>query len=137
MFKLFDPNSGCFAKYDAFCSHIFDYACLKRKAYSYQKVRNYKKIVCITNIFENGWWEDAYPLSFPSGSTPGHKLQKPPTNLAYRSHLAPLVLFLFTKRKSQKGGHGTMAPLLNKLLRAGFRQGEALGYLITLTRRAK
>ena len=24
---LFDPNSECFAKYDAFGSHIFDYAC--------------------------------------------------------------------------------------------------------------
>ena len=27
-------------------------------------------------------------------------------NLAYFSHLAPLVLFLFTKRQSQKGGGG-------------------------------
>ena len=41
-------------------------------------VRNYRKIVCIKNIFENGWWEDAYPSSFPSGFAPGHKLQKPP-----------------------------------------------------------
>ena len=32
LFKFFDPNSECFAKYDAFCSHISDYACLKRKA---------------------------------------------------------------------------------------------------------
>ena len=30
-----------------------------------------------------------------------------------------------------------MAPPLNTLLRAGFRQGKALGYLITLIRRAK
>ena len=29
--KFFDPNYKCFAKYDAFCSHIFDYACLRRK----------------------------------------------------------------------------------------------------------
>ena len=28
LFKFFDPNSDCFARYDAFCSHIFDYACL-------------------------------------------------------------------------------------------------------------
>ena len=41
-------------------------------------VRNYRKIVCIRNIFENGWWEDAYPLFYPSGFAPGHKLQKPP-----------------------------------------------------------
>ena len=32
-------------------------------------------------------------------------------NLAYFSHLAPLILFVFTKRQSQKGrGHGTMSP---------------------------
>ena len=31
LLKLFDPNSKCFAKYNAFCSHIFDYAYLKRK----------------------------------------------------------------------------------------------------------
>ena len=24
LFKFFDPNSECFAKYDAFCSHILD-----------------------------------------------------------------------------------------------------------------
>ena len=28
-FKFFYPNSECFVKYDAFCSHIFDYACLR------------------------------------------------------------------------------------------------------------
>ena len=33
MFKFFDPSSVCFAKYDAFCLHIFDFACLRRKAY--------------------------------------------------------------------------------------------------------
>ena len=59
------------------------------------------------------------------------------TNLAYFSHLAPLVLFLFTKGQSQKRGYGTIVPLLNTLLRAGYRQRETLGYLITLTGRAK
>ena len=34
---LFAPNPECFAKYDAFYSHIFDYACLGRKAYCYRK----------------------------------------------------------------------------------------------------
>ena len=24
LFKFFDPNSECFAKYDAFCSYVFD-----------------------------------------------------------------------------------------------------------------
>ena len=69
-----------------------------------KEVQNYKKIVCIKNIFENGWWEDAYPSFYPSGFAPGHKLQKPSKSLAYFSHLAPLVLLLFTKRQSQKGG---------------------------------
>ena len=37
-------------------------------------------------------------------------------NLAYLSHLAPLTLFFFTKKQSQKErGHGTMPPPLNTL----------------------
>ena len=35
--KFFASNSACFTKYDAFCSCIFDYACLGRKAYCYRK----------------------------------------------------------------------------------------------------
>ena len=42
-----------------------------------KEVRNYEKIVYIKNIFENGWWEDAYSSSYSPESTPGHKLQKP------------------------------------------------------------
>ena len=67
----------------------------------------------IKNIFENGWWEDAYPSSYPPVSAPGHKLQRPSKESGmYFSHLAPLILFFFTKRQSQKeGGHGSMPPL--------------------------
>ena len=59
LFKLFDPNFECITLYDAFCLHIFDYACLRRIAI--EEVRNYGKIVglYIKNIFENGWWVDA------------------------------------------------------------------------------
>ena len=39
-----------------------------------EEVRNYRKFVYMKNIFENDWWEDAYPSSYPSGSAPGHKL---------------------------------------------------------------
>ena len=46
-------------KYDAFSSHIFDYACLGFIAI--EEVRNCTKTVYIKRIFENGWWEDAYP----------------------------------------------------------------------------
>ena len=58
-------------------------------------------------------------------------------NLAYFSHLAPFVLFLFVKRQSQKGGPWHNGPPLNKLLRLGFGQREAQGYLITLIGRTK
>ena len=93
MFKFFDPNSGCFAKYDAFCSLIFNYACLRLIAI--EGIRNYKKIVCIKNIFENDWWEDAYPLSYPFGFAPGHKLQKPPKELGIFQSLGTISIVLF------------------------------------------
>ena len=65
------------------------------------------------NHFRNGWWESAYPSSYPLAIS--HRNHQ--KSLAYFSHLAPLALFFFTKRRSQKGGgeHGTMAPL-NSLL---------------------
>ena len=37
------PKSECLTKYDAFCSHIFDYMCLERKAYCYQKGSKLRK----------------------------------------------------------------------------------------------
>ena len=37
LFQFFAPKSECFTKYDAFCSCIFDHACLGRKAYCYRK----------------------------------------------------------------------------------------------------
>ena len=37
LFKFFDPDSECFAKYDAFGAHIFDYACLRRIGLSLSK----------------------------------------------------------------------------------------------------
>ena len=63
LFKFFDPDSECFAKYDAFGAHIFDYACLRRRLFALEEVRSYGKTVYIKNYFENGWWEDAC-LSF-------------------------------------------------------------------------
>ena len=64
LFKLFDPNSECFTSYDAFCSYIFDYACLRRIAN--EEIRNDGKIVglYIKNIFENGWIHTPQPM-FP------------------------------------------------------------------------
>ena len=123
MFKFFDPNSECFAKYDAFCLLIFNYACLGVRLVAIEEVRNYRKFVCIKNIFENGWWQDAYPSSYLSGFAPGHKLQKPSKESdIFQSLVAPSVLFFFTKRQNQKGGHITMAPPLNTLLKTGCGQ---------------
>ena len=112
MFKFFDFNSECFAKYDTFCSHIFNYACLRRKAYvAIEEVRNYRKIVYIKNTFENGWWEDAYTSSYPSGFAPGHKLQKPSKESGIFQSLGTISIVPSTKRQIQNGRrHGTIAP---------------------------
>ena len=43
------PNFECFTKYDVFCSHSFEYACLRQatQAYCYKEVRSYGKVLCI------------------------------------------------------------------------------------------
>ena len=43
-------------------------------------------------------------------------------NLAYFSHLAPLILFFLLKGRVKREGHGTMVSPLNTLLWTGFRQ---------------
>ena len=50
-----DPNSEYFTKYGAFCSHIFNCACLRRKAYCYRRGSKLWKFVFIKNIVEKGW----------------------------------------------------------------------------------
>ena len=37
LFQFFDPNSEYFTKYGAFCSHIFNCACLRRKDCCYRR----------------------------------------------------------------------------------------------------
>ena len=48
------------------------------KAYCYEEVRNYGKILFIQNIVENGWWGGCIRsiLHIPSGSAPGCKITK-------------------------------------------------------------
>ena len=72
----FDFILECFANYAAFCTHIFDCACLRCKAYWYQRgLKLWKNCrIRIKNIFENGWWEDAYPSSYLPVFAPDHKL---------------------------------------------------------------
>ena len=50
-------------KYDAFCTHSFDNACLRRLKhnYCYEEVQNYGKILFFQSIVENGWWGGCIP----------------------------------------------------------------------------
>ena len=51
--KFFAPKSECFTKYEAFCSHTFDYACLGRKAYCYRKgLKLWKKLHSLNTCFK-------------------------------------------------------------------------------------
>ena len=50
--------------------------------------------------------EDVYPSSYPSGSAPGNKLQKPLKEAGIFQSFGTINLFFFTKRRSQKGGGG-------------------------------
>ena len=65
-----------------------------------------KKIVYINSIFENVWWENAYPSSYPVDPSLAIIYGNHQKSQVYFSHLAPLILFFFTKRQSQKGGGG-------------------------------
>ena len=66
-----------------------------------EEVRNYGKIVYIKNIFENDWWKDAYPSSYPLDPPRAIRYRDYQKSLAYYSHLAPLVLFFFIKRQEE------------------------------------
>ena len=65
------------------------------KLIAFEEVRNYEKIVYIKNIFENGWWEDAYSSSYPLDPPLAISYRNHQMSLAYFSPLAPLVLFFF------------------------------------------
>ena len=69
-----------------------------------------KKIVYINSIFENVWWEDAYPSSYPVDPSLAIIYGNHQKSQVYFSHLSPLILFFFTKRQSQKGGGGRAWP---------------------------
>ena len=60
-----------------------------------EEVRNYGKIVglYIKNIFENGWWVDAYPSTYPPGSAPGISYENHQKSLAYLS--SRFLLFFY------------------------------------------
>ena len=70
----------------------------------------------IKNSFENGWWEDAYSsssLTYPLDPPLAISYKNHQNSLAYFNHLAPLILFCFTKRQIESKGEKTWpnAPL--------------------------
>ena len=61
-----------------------------------------KKTVYMKNISENGWWEDAYPSSYPTESAPGHKLQKTSKESGtFQSLVTINFVFFYYKAKSK------------------------------------
>ena len=93
MLIFFDPNSEYFAKYVAFCSHIFDFACFSLIAI--EEVRNMEKLDTSKTCLKMAGGKDAYPLSYPHESVPGTSCRNHQKSLAYFSHFVPLVLFYY------------------------------------------
>ena len=95
----------CFARYDAFRSLIFDYACVMLIAI--EEVRNYGKIVCIKNILKMvGVRMHTYPASYPPGSAPGHKQQKPSKESGMFQCLGTVNFVLLLLKGTVKWGGG-------------------------------
>ena len=70
-----------------------------------EEARNYGKIVYIKNMFENGWWEYAYPhLTPPPGSAPGHKQRKPSKKSGIFQSLDTMNLDSVLLKGKVKGG---------------------------------
>ena len=69
-----------------------------------EEVPNYRKIVCIKSILKMAGGRMHTPHPTPLDSPLAISYRNRQKNLAYFSHLALLILFLFTKRQSQKGG---------------------------------
>ena len=122
MFKFFDPCFECFAKYDAFCAHIFDYSCLRRKAYCYGRGSKLYKIVCTKTFLKMAGGRMHIPHPTPLDPPLAISCRNHQKSLAYFNHLASLILFFFTKMQSQNGGGRAWhnAPHLNTLVRLGF-----------------
>ena len=111
LFKFFDSNSEHFSKYDAFCSQIFNYACLRRKTYCYRRGSTLWK----NYIYQKHSWKRVVRwLHTPHPTPPLH----PPLAISYKSnqksliyfsHLALFDFFLLkskVKREGRWGGGG-------------------------------
>ena len=76
-----------------------------------EEVRNCRKLYASKTFLKMAGWRMHIPHPTPLDSPLAISYKNHQNNVTYFSHLAPLVLFFFTKRQSQKGeGHGTKAP---------------------------
>ena len=115
----------------AFCSHIFDCACLRRKAYCYQRASKLRKNCILQKAFlktADGRMHTPHPIPLDRSLAISCRSQlKSLAFKVYFSHLAPLILFFFTKKHSQKeGGMVQCPPLLNTLLQRIYKIYTAL-----------
>ena len=94
MFKFFYPNSDCFAKYGTFCSHIFNYACLRLGLAAIEQVRNYRKLYASKTFLKMAGGRMHIPHPTPLDSSLAINYRNHQKNLAYFSHLASSVVFL-------------------------------------------
>ena len=100
MFKFFDLNSECFAKYDSFCSHIFNYACLKLS----KRSEIIEKFYTSKSFLKMAGGRMHIPHPAPLDSPLAISNRNHQKNLAYFSHLARLVLFFLLKGRVKRGG---------------------------------
>ena len=111
LFKLFDPNLSASQNMMHFVRTFSIMRAQGVRLIANEEVRNYGKIVYIQNNFENGWYKMHTPHPTPLDPPLAISYRNHQKSMAYFSYLAQLILFLFTKRQSQKGeGHGPMPP---------------------------
>ena len=84
----------------------------------------------IKSVFNNGWWVDAYPSSYPLD--PPLVVRYGNYYKRYFSHLGPLVLLFFTKGQSQNRGPRHNALPLNTLMPRILRLGACERIIVHL-----
>ena len=92
-----------------------------------EEARNYGKNVYIKTFSKmaGGEMHISHPIPLDPPLAISYKNHQ--KSLAYFSHLAPLILLVFTKRLSQKEGHGVMPPPPLNTIRAGGRAVDVGG----------
>ena len=84
----------CQNRYDAFCSHVFDYACLRRNLRLILLSKRFK-------IMEKLYTSKTFlKMAGGRGSASDHKLQKPSKESGIFYSLGTTIFFFFTKRQS-------------------------------------